>query len=50
MKFADLKKEGHLPTLFAAFLYFDFSFRTHGGSTSFMLSHEYLPSRYGSIW
>ena len=26
MKFADLKKEGHWPTLFAAFLYFDFSF------------------------
>ena len=26
MKFGDLKKEGHWPTLFAAFLYFDFSF------------------------
>lgn len=26
MKFADLKKEGHWPTLFSAFLYFDFSF------------------------
>jgi NNP family nitrate/nitrite transporter-like MFS transporter len=26
MKFSDLKKEGHWPTLFAAFLYFDFSF------------------------
>jgi len=26
MKFAELKKEGHWPTLFAAFLYFDFSF------------------------
>ena len=26
MKFADLKKEGHWPSLLAAFLYFDFSF------------------------
>ncbi len=26
MKLRDLKKEGHWPTLFAAFLYFDFSF------------------------
>ncbi|MDO9305267.1 MAG: MFS transporter [Sulfuricurvum sp.] len=26
MKFGDLKKEGHWPTLLAAFLYFDFSF------------------------
>ncbi|MGD9717165.1 MAG: nitrate/nitrite transporter [Sulfuricurvum sp.] len=26
MKFRDLKKEGHWPTLLAAFLYFDFSF------------------------
>jgi NNP family nitrate/nitrite transporter-like MFS transporter len=26
MKFGDLKKEGHWPTLFSAFLYFDFSF------------------------
>ena len=26
MKFGDLKKEGHWPSLFAAFLYFDFSF------------------------
>ncbi len=26
MKFGELKKEGHWPTLFAAFLYFDFSF------------------------
>ncbi|MDD5211222.1 MAG: NarK/NasA family nitrate transporter [Sulfuricurvum sp.] len=26
MKFGELKKEGHWPTLFSAFLYFDFSF------------------------